>query len=165
MSSSVSEETLELYCIDTSALLHGWRRDYPPDVFASVWTSLESLIARGTLIAPEEVLLELERGGDDVYDWAKAHNSMFVQPDAAVQAQVESIVNGYRSFLPNESHDGVWADPYVLGLAMVRGATVVTGEKPAGPNAKRPKIPNICINLGIPYTDLLGILRACGWQF
>jgi hypothetical protein len=153
------------YCIDTSALLHGWRRDYPPDVFASVWRNLEKLASDGVLIAPEEVLLELERGGDEVYSWARAQSSMFIQPDADVQAQVEMIVNRYRSFLPDESNDGIWADPYVIGLAAVKRAIVVTGEKLVGVNARIPKIPNICVDLGIPYVDLLGVIRTFGWKF
>jgi hypothetical protein len=34
------------YSIDTSAILDGWRRHYPPDVFPPLWTSLEELDRR-----------------------------------------------------------------------------------------------------------------------
>ena len=155
----------QLYCVDTSAILHGWNRDYPPDVFGSVWNNLETLISLGTLIAPDEVLSELERGGDDVYDWAKLHREMFVQPDDASQSIVAQIVNRFPSFIPEQSQDGIWADPYVIAMAAARGAFVVSGEKPVGANARIPKIPNICMILGIPYTDMLGLLRSCGWRF
>jgi hypothetical protein len=59
------------YCIDTSAILDGWKRYYPPDVFPSLWTNLEVLIASAELIAPDEVLHELA-GNDEVLRWAKA---------------------------------------------------------------------------------------------
>ena len=60
-----------IYSIDTSALLDGWRRHYPPDVFVSVWERIEGLIAGGELRATEEVRIELERKDDDVFKWAK----------------------------------------------------------------------------------------------
>jgi hypothetical protein len=165
MSLPDSQDSHDLFCIDTSALLHGWRRDYPPDVFSSVWVNIANLADSGILIAPEEVLLELERGGDDVYAWAKSHRNMFLPADEQVQKEVERVVNGWCSFVPDHSRDGIWADPYVIALASVKGATVVTGEKPVGPDAKRPKIPNICTSIGIPHTDLLGLVRAFGWEF
>lgn len=120
------------YCIDTSSILHAWRRDYPPDVFPGVWLNLEALIASGELISPEDVFLELDRGGDEIYEWAKKHRSMFIQPNEAVQQYVREIVNRYPEFVPAGSRDGIWADPYVIGLAAERHAVVVTGEKLAG---------------------------------
>lgn len=154
-----------LFCIDTSALIHGWRRDYPPDVFGSVWANIAGLAKSGTLIAPEEVLLELDRGGDELHAWANEHEVMFLPADEHVQVEVAQIVNRWPTFVPSHSRDGIWADPYVIALASVKGATVVTGEKPVGSNAKRLKIPNICIEMGLLYCDLLGLVRTCQWEF
>lgn len=159
------EQNEDLFCIDTSALIHAWNRDYPPDVFGTVWSNLEALADAGSLVSLEEVLLELERGGDDIYDWAKSQESMFIKPDSSVQAKVRQIINTYRAFLPDHSRDGIWADPYVVALAIEENATVVTGEKPVGLDAKVPKIPNICSDFGITYVDMLGLIRICGWQF
>ncbi|HUC93057.1 MAG TPA: DUF4411 family protein [Paenibacillus sp.] len=125
-----------MYCIDTSALLHAWRRDYPPDIFGSLWDMLNRLIESRKLIAPDEVLFELERGGDDLYHWAKERDSVFVEPDEEVQQIVKQIVDTYPNFVPQESSDGIWADPYIIALAKVRGLIVVTGEKAVGPGAK-----------------------------
>ena len=116
-------------------------------------------------MAPEEVLIELERGGDEIYAWAKLHKQMFHQPDETVQAEVERVVNRWTSFVPTVSHDGVWADPYVVAFAVVNHGTVVTGEMLAGANARSPKIPNICDALRVPWTNLLGLLRSQGLQF
>jgi hypothetical protein len=167
LSMSLSDNNHErtIYCIDTSALLHGWRRDYPPDVFSNVWNRLSEFADNGFLIAPEEVLLELKRGGDDIYQWARSHRNMFLPPDPNVQREVTKIVNRWPNFVPDCSHDGVWADPYVIAIAVTRQATVVTGEKLAGTNARSPKIPNICEALHVPWLDLLGLLRCQGWRF
>lgn len=154
-----------MYCLDTSAILHAWRRDYPPDTFPSLWAKLDDMIDNGRIIAPDEVLLELERGGDEIHDWAIGHQAMFVEPDEDMQRVVQEIVDRWPEFLPDESHDGVWADPYVVALAVVREATVVTGEVVAPDNARRPKIPNVCRALGVPHVTLLGVLRAEGLTF
>jgi len=145
--------------------LQAWRRDYPPDVFGNVWSKLSDLATSEVLIAPEEVLLELQRREDEVYRWAKAHDSMFLPPEPAVEDQVNTIVNRWPNFLPEDSQDGVWADPYVIALAAARQAVVVTAEILASANARRPKIPNICDSLSIPWTQLLGLLRSQGCKF
>ena len=49
------------YSIDTSSILTGWRRTYPPDIFPTLWEKLDELIAEQILIATEEVLHELEK--------------------------------------------------------------------------------------------------------
>jgi hypothetical protein len=154
-----------MFVIDTSSIIHGWRRDYPPDTFPSLWQRIERLAQQGILIAPNEVLLELERGGDEIYEWARDQGSLFVEPDGEVQEKVTEIVDRWPAFVPDDSHDGVWADPYVVALAGVRSATVVTGEAIAPPGARRPKIPNICQALGIPCSSLVGLLRSRGWIF
>ena len=55
------------YSIDTSAILEAWRRQYPPDVIPALWDGLDSLIRSGDLRATEEVLHELERKDDEVF--------------------------------------------------------------------------------------------------
>lgn len=154
-----------MYCIDTSSILHAWRRDYPPDRFPSLWRELEALVAAQQLIAPDEVLSELERRDDEVCEWARQNAQMFVEPDGPVQDGVRDIVDRWDTFVPAESYDGVWADPYVIALAQTRAATVVTGEVLVPPNARRPRIPNICQALGVPWMALLGMIRAEDWTF
>ena len=154
-----------MYCIDASALIDGWVRYYPPDVLPSLWEEIDALITDGSLIAPTEVKLELARGGDDLYDWVEERDSIFTPPTASVQTGVEDIVNDFPLFVPEHAHDGVWADPYLISVARVESATVVTGEKRAGIGARKPKIPNVCDHYGVPCISLLELIRAEGWKF
>ena len=78
---------------------------------------------------------------------------------------VSQIVNNWPEFVPQESADGVWADPYVIAFAVVNNGTVVTGEARVGQNARRPHIPNICDALDLKWTNLLGLLRCEGYNF
>lgn len=154
-----------MYCIDASSIIHAWRRDYPQDTFPTLWDNIEALVVDGRLISPSEVLLELGRGGDEIYEWAEGQDGLFREPDDEVQGHVGLIVDRWPAFVPDESHDGVWADPYIIALAIVHEAVVITGERKVGANARRPKIPNICEALGVPCGNLLNLLRTEGWTF
>ena len=68
------------YSIDTSALLEGYVRRYPPDVVPRLWDEkLDQLIDAGRLIAAFDVLEELGKRDDDVHAWAKARERMFIE--------------------------------------------------------------------------------------
>ena len=60
-----------VYCIDTSAILEGRRRTYPPEIFPQLWSNIEALIAGGRLVAPEEVRTELAAKDDETFAWVK----------------------------------------------------------------------------------------------
>ena len=56
------------------------------------------------------------------------------------------------------------ADPFVIGLARARGGTVVTEETLSG-NLERPRIPDVCDAVGVPWLNLIGFVSAQGWSF
>ena len=65
------------HSIDTSALIEGWQRLYPPDVFEGVWDKLNELIDTGELIATEEVLHDTEKKEDGLYEWLRQRTKFF----------------------------------------------------------------------------------------
>jgi hypothetical protein len=150
------------YCIDTSALLDGWVRYYPPDVFPSIWTQVDTLVGNGLVIASEEVLVELEKKDDDVYKWAKARPSIFFPHDTDIQREVDAILASHPGLVDPEKRRSI-ADPFVVALAKIKGSTVVTGER-LSRNPSRPRIPDVCNALRIPCLDLLGMFRELGWK-
>jgi hypothetical protein len=60
-----------VYSIDTSSLIHGWRRAYPPKRFPGLWARIDDLIGEGRLVASIEVFNELEKKDDEILAWAK----------------------------------------------------------------------------------------------
>lgn len=56
------------------------------------------------------------------------------------------------------------ADFYLVSQAHAAGHTVVTHEVFA-PSAKKIKIPNVCIPLGVPFMTPFAMLRAEGARF
>ncbi|WP_026963091.1 DUF4411 family protein [Alicyclobacillus herbarius] len=155
-----------MYCFDTNVFINSWRTAYPPDVFSSFWEKIDSLIRKEMVIAPTQVLSELQRGGDDLFTWVKEREHIFVETDEHIEEVVSDIVNTYRDrFLPKTVHDGIWADPYVIALAKAKNGIVVTQEALVGPNQTKIKIPNVCVDLGIKYINTIELIRREGWTF
>jgi hypothetical protein len=152
-----------VYVIDTSALLDGWVRYYPPDVFPSLWSYLEEMIKSGDLLSPDEVLLELGQKDDEIHKWAKANSTMFVPLDEEVQNATQEILHQFPR-LVGAMKDRNRADPFVIALAKVKEAIVVTGERSSG-TRERPRIPNVCDQFKIGHCTLLQLIRDKNWTF
>lgn len=151
------------YSIDTSAILDGWIRYYPPDTFPGLWERIDELIAARQLIATEEVLHELAKKDDDVYAWAKEREEMFIPIDDQIQPAVADILEQFEKLLDTRKNRSA-ADPFVIALARIEDCTVVTGEK-LTESLDRPNIPDVCRALGILDFNLLQMMRNEGWTF
>ena len=151
------------YSIDTSAILDAWVRGFPPDVVPGFWARFEKLIDNGQLIATEEVLYELEKKEDNVYEWAKNHGSMFTSTDEKIQLAVIEILRDHKKLIDTRKNRS-GADPFVIALAKVEGCNVLTREKPTT-RRERPHIPDVCRDLGIPCINILQLCRAQKWVF
>lgn len=150
------------YCFDTSVFINARQRDYPPDVFPTIWTNIERLIANFLILAPEEVRVELERKDDEILKWARERSHMFIPIDASIQLAVTEILRRYPRLIDTRrSRSG--ADPFVVALAQIRDLTVVTYEKKTG-NLAKPNIPDVCEALNIEKMSLLDLARREHWQ-
>lgn len=152
-----------IFSVDTSAWLDGWARDYPPDVFPSLWVRLAERIADGTIRCSEEVYVELKKKDDGLHGWLKARKEVLVPIDEEIQKLVSELLLLYPRLvdtLKNRSQ----ADPFVIATAETLEATVVTGEKPRG-RLDIPKIPDVCEARNIRCITLIEMLRELGWTF
>jgi uncharacterized protein DUF4411 len=150
------------FCVDTSAWLDGWRRNYPPDVFKSLWTSIETLVDHGEIIASEEVYVEIAKKDDDLHDWIQARKSMLVAPEEAIQQRVAELLGKYPR-LVDTLKGRSQADPFVIATAMERGAAVVTGEVMG--TAEKPRIPFVCQAEGVRCITFLEMIRELKLTF
>jgi hypothetical protein len=127
-----------MFCFDTSALLECWSRYDPIDVFPGIWERLAYLVEGGDLIAPDEVLEEIRRKDDGLAEWLKTRVGMFVPLDGPVQIASTEVLVEFPELVKALS-GRTQADPFVIGLARVRKATVVTQER--GGNRARAEDP------------------------
>lgn len=150
------------YCLDTSAILDGWVRYYPPDVFDTLWKKINAAVDNGDLKAPEEVFVELQKKSDDVAKWAKARkDDLFVPFDEEIQIEANRVLDAYPN-LVDQRPSNSQADPFVIALAKIRNITVVTCEKNLG-TEKKPRIPIVCKHFSVKCISLLEMFRAEGW--
>jgi hypothetical protein len=152
---------MQRYCLDTSFLINGWHKRYRRDVFPTIWAMLEALFENSTVFSCEEVYFELKEQDDDLFEWAENHKKVFLQPTEEVNVEMGNVMSRF----PNLAAKGTSlnrADPWVLALARVTGATVVTDEQPAEKQrpTKPPKLPNACEGLNVPWIRPIDFLAA-----
>jgi len=152
-----------VYTLDTSAVLDGWRRYYPPDVFPPLWQRLEELIQSGALRSPDEVREELKKKDDEVWRWARDQVGLFDPLTEEIQPQTATILAELSKLVDTRRGRGQ-ADPFVIAHARLNGHKVITGERRPGAKG-RPTIPWVCRHYDIDYLDLLGLMREQRWTF
>jgi hypothetical protein len=150
------------FCVDSSGWLDGWTRNYPPDVFRTLWDRIEELVDGSEIIASEEVYVELAKKDDDLHDWIQARKSMLVPPDEAIQQRVAEILGKYPR-LVDTLKGRSQADPFVIATAMEHAAVVVTGEMMG--TAGKPRIPFVCQAEGIRCITFLEMIRELKLTF
>jgi len=151
------------YCVDTSGWLDGWQRQYPPDVFPTLWARIDALITAGEIISTEEVYFELERKSDDLHEWIKSRKQMLVSLDEPIQVRASALLAEYPR-LVDTLRGRSKADPFVIATAIERKAVVVTGEIISG-NLEKPRIPDVCQVKSICCINFLQMIRELKLTF
>ncbi|EQD78431.1 Uncharacterized conserved protein UCP008505 [mine drainage metagenome] len=158
------------YIMDSSSLIE-LNRHNPIDVFPSVWKNMESLISKGLLIAPTEVLDEITERDDQLTKWAKEQSNFFRAPTQKQIEILKDILKAYPSMVREDrKYD---ADPWVIALAkeMITDPQqtltsikriVVTEEKLRG---EKIRIPYVCQKYNIDSIDIIEMFRIEGWKF
>ena len=150
-----------LYSIDTSVLIHGWVRRYPPSVpmFAPVWDQLDQLVQNGVIRASDEVLEDLRKQeGDELLAWCEKRPDFFVPIDDPTQDTMNAIMGKYPRLVDTVKGKSA-SDPWVVSLALQHNPklTVVTEEN--GGSENRPNIPYVCRQEDIRWINLLDLIK------
>jgi predicted nucleic acid-binding protein len=157
---------MQRYCLDTSVLINGWHKRYRPDVFPSIWATISDLMLDATVFSCEEVYLELKEQDDDLFKWADERRKSFLQPDEYVNDEMLNVMARF----PNLAARGASlnkADPWIVAVARVSGAVVVTDEQPSekSRSTKPPKLPNVCEALNVQWMRPIDFLAAMKIKF
>lgn len=162
--------TSNCYIIDTSSLVK-LNKNNPLDVFPSIWKNLETLAENDRLIAPRDVLNEINQNDDQLSGWAKKQKKMFKNPTLSQIKIVQDILREYPSLIDVDRRFD--ADPWVIALTieMVNNSQktlitikriVVTEEKLRG---NQVKIPFVCGKNAIEAIDIIALFRIENWKF
>lgn len=162
--------TENVYIIDSSSLIE-LNKHNAMDVYVSVWKNISQLIQNDRLIAPKEVLNEIQNYDDALAKWAKNQKKMFKEPTQRQIELVQEILRDFPALIDvNAKHS---ADPWVIALAIELSSqtqqtlvkikrVVVTEEKLRG---DRIKIPFVCNQGFIESVDIVEMFRTEGWIF
>lgn len=160
---------LEEYAIDSSSLIEGLRKTYPKEVFPSLWNKVGEEIQYGKIIAPDEVKRELEEFGlDELAKWCNSFSNFFQTEDADIQNVVTSIMGHpeHRKLMNLKTPSRFCADIWVIAIAKARKLTVINEERLlTSVSPYKNKIPNVCIDLKVPYISFLDYVKKQNWQF
>lgn len=153
------------YSFDTSAVIHAWRRAYPPEHFPTFWERITDLIVNGELVISEEVMGELKKKDDEIAHWASRLPENFIMEISDDQQQHLQHIMGNYPRLVDTAKGRSEGDPFVISLSMVFGGqlTIVSEENFGKVNS--PKIPDVCKAEGLACIKLVELIRIEGWKF
>ena len=150
------------YCLDSGVFINSWSKNFPIDVFPSVWAHLDKLCRDNVVFVVPEVAEEVKRVDDGVSKWLKERKKIIARRTSDDVYQTKEIINRYQR-LTAEGSSRSYADPWVIGYAFQRKATVVTEEQYSG-SLHKPRIPDVCQDLELPHMNTIGLLRATGFS-
>lgn len=137
-------------------------RYYPPDVFPSLWDQFEGLFEDGILISHEEVLREISRKSDELSAWGAKRAHYFVPFDEEQERVLIDVLTRFERLVMAGKRQNA-ADPFLIALASTTNTILITQEKPG--SLAKPKIPDVCAEMGITTRTLLELFREEHFRF
>ena len=141
------------FLIDTDALIHAYRYDFPPDGdHGGFWEWLDELAKSFDIFIPEKVLEEIKKGDDGLAGLLRELHHLKYLPTEDSLEHIPSVLKAYGALTEVDiERIGATADPYIIAHAIESEATVVTNEipEPGRTEPRNKKIPDICSTLGV----------------
>lgn len=151
-----------VYVVDTCSFFELKR--FPTDVFPTLRTKLDGLVGQSRVIAPREVYREIEKGDDEVREWARARPAIFIDLDTPTTTCLEEVLRQFAVLRDTTRLGTVFADPLIVALCLARSRSdtqnsyvVVTEEALRGPGSLR--IPNLCQPFGLQAIKFMDLFR------
>ena len=151
------------FSFDTSAFINGQRDIFRPTTFEPLWDAIAKMIEAQDILAVDEVKREIRRKDDDVAKWVLSQRGLFVSLEHDIQKATKEVLTACPRLMAQHGANRNSADPFVVGLALARGGTVVTQETPAN-SPRKPRIPDACLAVGVPWMTLPDFVDAQRWQ-
>lgn len=158
------------YLLDANCFIHAKNLYYGFDICPGFWEWLEVQASRGDVLSIDAVYAEIEPGGDDLSQWARAHREMFLASDTPVFSKLGEVnqwaQTSTRYTAGAKTDFAAKADSRLVAFGLAHGHSIVTHELP-GLNKKGViKIPDAALALGLSEpVQLHYVLRTLGARF
>jgi len=156
-------QLLPFFSFDSGAFINGRRDIFMLPTFAALWANIEVMIASGQVRAVDEVKREVTRHDDETAAWVRAQKGLFVPLTREVQEATSKVLAEHPKLISLGSNKSS-ADPFVVALAIAHGGTVVTQET-ASNKLHKPRIPDVCMEMNVPWMTLPQFVASQGWSF
>lgn len=150
------------YLLDANVFIQAKNLHYGFDFCPAFWDWLIVQNHAGVVASIEKVGDELQAGADELSQWADQRGpSFFTPPDNAVLPALSSV----SAWATSQDYEAAAvatflqvADYWLVAHALAHDFTVVTHESPSA-SARKIKIPNACIGLGVASVSPYEMLR------
>ena len=150
------------YVLDANVFMQAKNLHYGFDFCPAFWEWLVTANEVKRVFSIEKVGDEIDAGSDELAEWASERDErFFLKPDANLLPALGAVA----AWASAQKYDAAAvstflqvADYYLVAHALAHKHTVVTHEVPA-PSAKKIKIPNARIALGIKCISPFEMLR------
>ena len=159
------------FVLDSNVLITAKNGYYAFDISPSFWKHLIGHIRSNQIVIINRVRDEILARNDDLSDWMRRYvGSSYVSSNEVVIAnifsQMTNWVQGNNQFtLAAKNEFANVADGWLAAYAHNHGGTVVTLETYNENTKKRVKLPNVCRQFNVDYTDTFGMLRSLDIRF
>jgi hypothetical protein len=159
------------FVLDANVFIEAKNRYYAFDLAPGFWKSLIHLAGNERILSIDFVRGELEKGKDQLAQWAINDFS-----HAFILTDEEEVQESYREVMTwvqgqNQFSDAAkaefarGADGWLVAYAKAKGCIVVTLET-INPDIKRKvTIPNVCQAFSVQFVDTFEMLRRLGVQW
>lgn len=161
-----------IYLLDANTLIEAKNRYYRMTICPAYWSWIQRSQGAGVVASIEPVGDELRRGHDELAEWAKDQDGLFLpvsdddtqQAFASVAEHVASQAGVMKPGALEEFLAG--ADPWLIAKAMaMKDGVVVTHEQFNLEIRRKYSIPNVCQHFGVPWIDTFALLSRTDARF
>jgi hypothetical protein len=149
------------YILDSSALFD-LKRDYPISIFPTLWQNFNELCKNGHIVAPREVLREINKGNDELVEWAGEFEHMFLEPTDKEVDILREVMKYYPPKVIEKYGTNPWADPLIVSAAKHFRLPIIQHET-TDPNQH--KIPTIAAKFDVKCIRLVNLFDEQSWKF
>lgn len=162
------------YIIDSDVLITAKNSYYAFDLCPGFWDSLLTQHHIGQVHSLDRNRQELLQGRDDdaLVHWVHhsiPHTFFLSCNNSEVAAAYGEVMlwvqNNPQFFEGAKAKFATGADGWLVAYARVNGLTVVTLEESRPESRNQVKLPDVCIQFGVPYQNVFTMLRALEVQY
>lgn len=158
------------YTLDSDTLIRAKNFSYAPDLIPEWWDWLRDQMLHGHITMTQFVVDELLDGEDEISDWLKDHiqgTDSVVSPCEQTQKLYGEIVD----YVLERYEDGPdrrrflnRADPWIIAHAGTYDLKVITHEVPADDAVVKVKLPTVCKQFGVEWTEIYSVMRDLDYR-